>query len=498
MDLRILEISLGQPVQAGGTPVGHLFLYGEDQPNGVLRFVPADSYVSDDARPVLSLLYTDETAEETRLHLQDIAAAEFNGRRQANGPVGKAGLAPMLLPAWFQNLLPEGAFRKHIAEIRGCAETDYFELLAACGADLPGAVFALPVKEPAADLMKRLVTQDQDALEASVVEIPLVEGISLSGIQPKLGVNRDSEGRYVARTRLSESTHVIAKLPAVDYPLMPEVEHLSMQLAALAGVDACVTELVPLEKLMAQHHYDLGDPDLASTNFLAVPRYDRQGKTRVHAEDFAQALGFMPFDKYSRDASYATLMRYCLEFDSLGEAAVLELLRRVAVNELIGNPDCHLKNIGVCFPGGRTPVLPPAYDIVAHHVYNGATGHALYILPPDKQKELEAAQHRQVQKDFAKEKGRPPGPNELPPVKLALLRPSTLKALAEEVGLPYKLFQAAADSVVTAAAGKWPEAIDASSVTPAQKERMKGLLERHPAIQAVRRREKMAAEKAAA
>lgn len=498
MDLRILEISLGKPVQAGGTPVGHLFLYGEDQPNGVLRFVPADSYVAEDTRPILSLLYTDETSEETRLHLQDIAAAEFNGQRQANGPVSKAGLTPMLLPAWFQNLLPEGAFRKHIAEIRGCAETDYFELLAACGADLPGAVFAVPVKEASTELMKRLVTQDQDALEASVVEIPLVEGISLSGVQPKLGVNKNEEGRYVARTKLSESTHVIAKLPAVDYPLMPEVEHLSMQLATMAGVDACVTELVPLEKLMAQHHYDLGGPDLVTTKFLAVPRYDRQVKTRVHAEDFAQALGFMPFDKYSKGVSYAMLMQYCLEFESLGEAAVLELLRRIAVNELIGNPDCHLKNIGVYFLDGNTPMLPPAYDIVAHHVYNGAIGHALYILAPDKQKQLEAVQQKQVAKDFERATGRPSEPHELPPMKLSLLRPSTLKALAEQVGLPYKLFQTTADSVVTAAAGKWPAAIDASSVTPLQKERMKGLLERHPAVQAIRRREIMAAKKATA
>ena len=217
--------------------------------------------------------------------------------------------------------------------------------------------------------MQRLVTQDQDALEASVVEIPLVQGISLSGVQPKLGVNKGEAGRYVARTRLSESTHVIAKLPVVDYPLMPELEHLSMQLAALAGVNACATELVPLDRLLAPHAYDLGDPDLAVTHFLAVPRYDRHGGQRVHAEDFAQALGFMPHDKYSGDVAYSTLMQYCLAFDSLGEAAVLELLRRIAVNELIGNSDCHLKNIGVHFPDGRNPQLPPAYDIVAHHVY---------------------------------------------------------------------------------------------------------------------------------
>ena len=489
MDLRILEISLGKPVQAGGVLVGHLFFYGAEQPHGVLRFVPAEPYMAAaQDRPVLSLLFTDETPEETRLHLQDIGSAEFNGRRQSNGPVGKAGTTPMLLPAWFQNLLPEGAFRKHIADLRGCAETDYFELLAACGADLPGAVYAVPVQDAGAQLMQRLVTQDQDALEACVVEIPLVQGISLSGVQPKLGVNKGEAGRYVARTRLSESTHVIAKLPVVDYPLMPELEHLSMQLAALAGVNACTTELVPLDRLLAAHAYDLGDPDLAVTHFLAVPRYDRDGGQRVHAEDFAQALGFMPHDKYSGDVAYSTLMQYCLAFDSLGQAAVLELLRRIAVNELIGNSDCHLKNIGVYFPDGRNPQLPSAYDIVAHHVYNGAVGHALYLLPAARHKALEQMQRQQLEREFSKSQGRAPEAHEIPP-RLLLLRPATLKALAEEVGLPYKLFQAAANSVVAAAARTWPAAIAASAVTPAQKSKMKAFLERHPAVQAVRRRE---------
>lgn len=95
-------------------------------------------------------------------------------------------------------------------------------------------------------------------------------------MKPKLGVNIDTQGRYVARTKLDEFTHIVAKLPAVDYPLMLEVEHLSMQLARMAVANVCDTHLVPLERLAAQHKYDLGDPDLKSTNFLVVPWYDRK------------------------------------------------------------------------------------------------------------------------------------------------------------------------------------------------------------------------------
>ena len=93
-----------------------------------------------------------------------------------------------------------------------------------------------------------------------------------------------------------------------------------------------------------------------------------------------------------------------------------------------------------------------------------------------------------MERNFRQGHGRAPDAHEIP-LRLLLLRPATLKALAEEVGLPYKLFQAAANGVVTDAARTWPAAIAASAVTPAQKAKMKAFLERHPAVQAVRRRE---------
>jgi len=486
MDLSILEISLRESVGGKFTVVGYLFRYGADQPNGVIRFVPEREYIDNDERDVLSLLFTDENPEETRMHLADITAAEFNGIRQINGKPDTNGLPPHLLPSWFQNLLPEGVFRSHIAEIRGCSEGDYFELLAACGADLPGAVYASPLNDADDDLKRRLVTQNQDSLEPSVIEIPLVEGISLSGVQPKLGVILDGQGRYVARTKLEDSTHIVAKLPAVDYPLMPEVEHLSMHLAKKAGVDACQTMLEPLEKLIATHSYELGDLNLRSTNFLAIPRYDRKKGLRLHAKDFAQALGFYPHEKYTKEVSYSLLMKYMLNFPSLGESAVLELLRRLAVNELIGNPDCHLKNIGIYYPDGKNPELPPAYDIVAHHVYTGVIGHALLLLPEEKQKRLEEDQANEFKK-LSLDRG--PKENAITPApwpKLLLLSARTIRALSEEIGLPYKLLHSTANKVVGCAARIWPSEIDDSLLTEKQKAKMKGLLARHPAIQAGR------------
>lgn len=64
--------------------------------------------------------------------------------------------------------------------------------------------------------------------------------------------------RYVGRTKLQDA-HIIAKLPVVGYPFLPELEHLSLQLADKAGVNVCHAVLEPLRKLAVEHGFDLGE-----------------------------------------------------------------------------------------------------------------------------------------------------------------------------------------------------------------------------------------------
>ncbi len=48
-----------------------------------------------------------------------------------------------------------------------------------------------------------------------------------------------------------------------------------------------------------------------------------------------------------------------------GESGTYEFLRRIVFSVLIGNADMHLKNWSLLYPDRRTPVLSPAYDLVA-------------------------------------------------------------------------------------------------------------------------------------
>ncbi|WP_067272424.1 type II toxin-antitoxin system HipA family toxin [Mitsuaria sp. 7] len=469
MNVKVLAIHLGT------LRLGVLFQYALNDDTVINRFV-ADEDLADRAgadAPTLSLSMRAATPEAQAELWRNIRSISFNGRHST--------AAGWMLPTFFQNLLPEGVFRHHVAELRDCAPDDHFEMLAACGKDLPGNVHALPI-ELTREELARYVTQGQDALEMSVTADPLEEGVSLSGVQPKLGVIRDGE-RYVGRTR-DHDTHIIAKLPVVGQPLLPEVEELSLRLARAAGVDTCEAVLEPLERLGLQHGYELGDAT-AQTNFLAVTRFDRSPAGRIHVEDFAQILGRAPEDKYGRGSdglriSYLDIAAVLLAEPSMGEPAVHELLRRIVVNEMIGNADMHLKNIGVRYLDGVTPTLSPAYDVVAYAVFHRLRGHALHIVPPK----------------FLPRRAAASDDSEAPLLRQSM-SPALLQVFCDRLKIPVKSADTAIARCVKAAFATWPAMIEASALTPQQKGRLQVQFAAHPLVVSLTRRAERAAARAA-
>ena len=422
MNVEIVNIHLH------GTVIGQLFRFANGTASPIVRFVATDTFAADPQQDTLSLsLRARNPAMQTALW-HDIESTLFNGQ---NGR----------LPDYFHNQLPEGVFRTQLAEERGCSEDDHFALFAACGQDLPGAVKATPLNNPSRALLHHLVTQDNDALEMSVTADPLPQGVSISGMQPKLGLIEEG-GRYVARKRMG-STRIIGKLPQVDRPMLPEVEHLSMALAAAAGADVCEHKLVPLDKLLMTHGYTLG----GSENFLAVTRFDRDGAKRIHCEDFAQALGVAPERKYT-GASYAAMAALMMRYpDSLGLPAVHELLRLIAINEMLGNADAHLKNFCVIYPDSKNPVLAKAFDIVAWVAYLPVRGNALALYRPD--------------------------PSEVDPAPVSrTLGPASLRRFCNRVQIAEQPCAGVIRETVALAKATWPALIEASTILDTQKQRL--------------------------
>lgn len=434
-------------VKLHGRRIGCLFKYGQPGMPTILRFAADESHARipwDEADVLSESMRADDPAQQQSFWL-DVTRPEFNTVQGSRGDAQ--------LPPFFQNLLPEGVFRRFVADEAQIDPLDHMGMIAACGKNLPGAVTAEWEDIPRATL-QRLVTQNQDALEATVWAEPFQDALSISGVQPKIGVNKDREGRFVGRTSQGEAA-IIAKLPSSEYARMPQLESLSMSLARLAGVDVCQFELAPLSALSAPHRYDLGEE--VAGEFLAVTRFDRDHSGKIHFEDFAQVFGLPPEQKYAE--SYLAIAAVLLSLPRCGQAAVHELLRRIEVNELLGNADMHLKNLGLLYRDRCHAELAPAYDITSTLLYNGARGHALVLMPG-------------AQKQHA----------------APVFNPQRLQAFCNLLGLQVAGAAKVVRDVAAQAAQHWLAPILASGLTPRQKLQLLTRLAKHPHLVQTTRR----------
>lgn len=314
--------------------------------DGATAFIVDEAYLRDPGRPLLSLsLFTPGDEESTRARLAD--------RR------GKIGLNGSL-PPWFSGLLPEGALRELVMQEMGPGDHDQFDLLTRLGADLPGAVLVTPETGPPPSAGP-LKLEEVDGLEATLPE-GLVK-FSLAGVQLKFAVTAEGE-RLTAPARAGSGRYIL-KVPSERYPGLPEAEYAAMELARMVGIDAARCRLVPVKSVK-------GIPaDLLShgSTALVVDRFDRgDDGARVHIEDAAQIVGAIGERKYTM-ATTETVLNMIRRFSTDWRADVLEGLRRVVVDVLVGNGDNHLKNWSFIFPGDGQIRLSPAYDIVPTILY---------------------------------------------------------------------------------------------------------------------------------
>lgn len=441
-------------IRLGLCDVGSLF----EIDDGRIYFRFDDAYAKDTSRPTLSQVYLMAPSPDALKADPARALAEAEAATVAQlldpGLAVNRGDGHFGLPPFFQNLLPEGALRQQLIADKQLGEHDEFGLLAVCGEDLPGDVWAL-AETLEDDRLGRLVTQGRDAWELSSGQVPTPGATSLSGQQPKLALVADAEHRYVMRSKVSATEHFIGKLPTAQFDYLPEVEFASMQLAQAAGVATCRVELKPLSEIAGQLPHALTNDQ---RHFLLVHRFDRDVPTptrRLHAEDFAQVTGRPGKRKY--EGSYAEIGLVLMERSRRGIDDVLELLRRITVNELLGNFDAHLKNFGLLYgPGGVQPVLSPAYDIVAYGTYLGGRGHALKLLPDQAPR--------------------------------TMLSPMTVRRLANLWTIPEKRLRDAITDCVDRAMSHWPSLLPDLPLPDTHRQALSRFIAQVPAAMAWRKR----------
>ncbi len=323
--------------------IGYLSQFGD-----VLRVSFDDSYIEDARRPTLSLLYRGASEAETQAILrssQDARLVRGDGR----------------WPTWFANLLPEGHNRERLARERGCAEEDEFELLAAAGRDLAGAVEVAPVPEnvkiPESVLAWHAAMGIDTAHPAPVAE-PVEDAASIAGVVTKFSAIKDGR-RYVVKRHGKPGAYIL-KLPSTRHRDLVENELTGYRLARALGLEC--SEATRVSRSDAELPEEIEFPHV-----LAVKRFDRTPEGgRVHMEELAQAMGYAPKEKYGRGlrTDLPTMLRVVDRLSADPARDTREVIQRFVAFVLMGNVDAHLKNWALIYPDGSTPRLSPLYDPV--------------------------------------------------------------------------------------------------------------------------------------
>jgi serine/threonine-protein kinase HipA len=323
-DVSVLNILLH------GEHIGTLINVGHDRSLFSFR----ESYIENASRPTLGLRFKDSFGE---------LITEFKPTQTR------------LMP-YFSNLLPEGHLRDYLSQRAGVKSEREFFLLWALGMDLPGAITVTPDKDEVwpSDLDDR--TEESDGDKDKSLNDAL--RFSLAGVQLKFSAISEASGGLTIPAKGMGGSWIV-KLPSARFAGVPENEYSMMVLAKLVGMDVPPINLIDINDV---GNLPAGIGEIQGQAF-AIKRFDRlEDGSLAHIEDFAQVFDVYPRDKYKK-ANSANIAQVIAAESS--ENDIVEFIRRLTFNTLIGNADMHLKNWSLIYPDRRSARLSPAYDFVS-------------------------------------------------------------------------------------------------------------------------------------
>jgi serine/threonine-protein kinase HipA len=323
---------------------------------GVQRFTYHDDWLQSPQRRALSLSLPITPAQEVR------------GQPVAN---------------YFDNLLPDNKMiRERIARRYMTPSIDAFALLQAIGRDCVGAVQLLP---------QGMEPQGWDRIDSQPLNESQVAHILRAVPSEKvLGQGLDDEPFRISLAGAQEKTALLFHADQWHRPLgaTPTTHILKLPMGLIGGsrrVD--LSDSVANEWLCAQILYRLGLP-VARTEMwrfedqqaLVVTRFDRSWQkhkngrdwiARLPQEDFCQALGHPPREKYEKDGGPSIkdcmrLLANSLDANDRTSFAITQL-----TFWLMAATDGHAKNYSIFLHSGDAYTATPLYDVLSIFPYVG-------------------------------------------------------------------------------------------------------------------------------
>jgi serine/threonine-protein kinase HipA len=255
--------------------------------------------------------------------------------------------------------------RQRLSGALGISSGNAFGLLEVIGGECAGALSLYPAGEAPLssddDVVEFLSTERLEEILGKLRERPLLGGeegvrLSLAGAQDKLAVCVEGESIGLAKGG-GPTTHILKPfIQALDGTV--ENELFCLRLAARLGL--------PVPNVEMRH---------AAIPLLLVERYDRARHedgtiTRLHQEDFCQALSVPPELKYEAEGGPGTEASLALIGRTTARPAAdhLGFIRMLILHYLVGNADAHGKNYALLYSGG-IPDLAPLYDVLCTAAY---------------------------------------------------------------------------------------------------------------------------------
>lgn len=281
-------------------------------------------------------------------------------------PLQEAPFGDRIARPFFSGLLPDEGARQRLAGALGLSAGNAFGLLEAIGGECAGALSLYPAggSPPSSDDdgVEILSEARLEEILGKLRERPLLGGeegvrLSLAGAQDKLAVCVEGASIGLAKGG-RPTTHILKPfIQALDGTV--ENELFCLRLAARMKLP------VPAVEMRRG----------GAIPFLLVERYDRvlheDGKiTRLHQEDFCQALSVPPELKYEEEGGPGTERSLDLIDRATARPAAdrLAFIRALIFHYLVGNADAHGKNYALLYRG-KTPDLAPLYDVVCTAAY---------------------------------------------------------------------------------------------------------------------------------
>ncbi len=267
--------------------------------------------------------------------------------------------------AYFENLLPEGDLRHHLALRHHTSSV--FGLLKGIGGDTASGFTLLPLGESPAPptycpinweaLAEHLRHRERGPLLSQQGE---EARISLAGAQDKLLLMLPGDGSPAIPEGTAPSSHI----------LKPDIQGLRGVWGSAINETFCMQLAAELGLGVAEASYQ------PQTRACLVRRYDRVpneqgGLRRLHQLDFCQLAGTPSLIKYESDGGPGlTRCRELLQQVGTPAKDLQRLIGWFFFNLLIGNNDSHAKNLAILYTD-EGPRLAPFYDLMSTTLYSG-------------------------------------------------------------------------------------------------------------------------------